>query len=53
MNLKTIQRISKELKDRYNLTRTYYYSSEKSWEDNVIPCRRLRFRDAYMLAMKT
>ena len=47
-NLKTIQGISTELEDLYNVTGTYYCSPEKIGEVNVIPCKqRLHFRDAY------
>ena len=47
-NLKTIQGISTELEDLYDVTGTYYCSPEKIGEVNVIPCKqRLHFRDAY------
>ena len=44
-----MQGISTELKDLFNVTGTYYCSSEKNGEDNVIPYKqRLHFRDAYV-----
>ena len=49
-NFQRIQGISKELKDLYNLTRTYYYYSEEIWEDNVITCNSTCI---YALAVKT
>lgn len=49
-NFQRIQGISKELKDLYNLTRTYYYYSEEIWGDNVIPCNSTCI---YALAVKT